>query len=91
MARPCPAIYANGWRVRHSILELTEQQLADLERTLQVRRPEPGRERVAWLKRLRGAGDIGASLWRYLKDGVIFDGAQFKAGTKPDGISLDKG
>lgn len=42
-------------------LELVEQQLAALERTLQERLPAPVRERVAWLRRLKGVGHIGAS------------------------------
>ncbi|QRR07664.1 IS110 family transposase [Burkholderia sp. MS455] len=42
-------------------LELAEQQLAALERTLQERLPTPVRDRIASLRRLRGIGNIGAS------------------------------
>jgi transposase len=42
-------------------LELAEQQLAALERTLQERLPAPVRERITYLRRLRGVGHIGAS------------------------------
>jgi transposase len=55
-------------------LELAEQQLKDLQRTLHDRLPEPVRERITWLKRLRGVGDIGASrlmlelFWRQFRN-----------------------
>jgi len=42
-------------------LELAEQQLATLERTLQQCLPAPARDRIACLRRLRGIGHIGAS------------------------------
>jgi transposase len=42
-------------------LDLAEQQLAALERTLQERLPTPVRERITYLRRLRGVGHIGAS------------------------------
>jgi transposase len=42
-------------------LELAEQQLALLERTLQARLPTPVHERITYLRRLRGVGHIGAS------------------------------
>lgn len=42
-------------------LELAEQQLAALERTLEERLPTPVRERITHLRRLRGVGPIGAS------------------------------
>lgn len=42
-------------------LELAEQQLAALERTLHERLLTPARERVAYLRRLKGVGHIGAS------------------------------
>ncbi|MGF6781379.1 transposase [Paraburkholderia sp. GAS334] len=42
-------------------LELAEQQLTELERTLQERLPAPVRERITYLNRLRGVGHIGAT------------------------------
>lgn len=42
-------------------LELAEQQLAALERTLQARLPAPVRERITYLNRLKGVGHIGAT------------------------------
>ncbi|WNC89117.1 IS110 family transposase [Paraburkholderia sp. FT54] len=42
-------------------LELAEQQLAAIERTLQERLPAPVRERITYLSRLKGVGNIGAT------------------------------
>lgn len=42
-------------------LELTERQLGNLERVLQETLPAAVRERVAYLRRLKGVGHIGAS------------------------------